>query len=67
MPCEHPWISVLAGTAERIVETPLKVCTICGALEVGDRIVSPGLQIEKVPSEEVAPEEVAPEETEEDS
>lgn len=62
MLCEHQWITVLAGTAERIVETPLKVCAICGALKVGDKIVSPGLQIEEVPSEEIAPEETAPEE-----
>ena len=56
MPCEHRWETVLAGTAEKIVEAPLKVCTICGSLKVGDRIVSPGLQIEEIAPEETAPE-----------
>ncbi|MBA7599333.1 hypothetical protein ES703_06365 [subsurface metagenome] len=51
MLCEHRWETVLAGTAEKIVEAPLKVCAICGSLKIGDRIVSPGLQIEEIAPE----------------
>jgi hypothetical protein len=49
MSCEHRFIAVLAGTAKRIRATPLKVCTVCGALKVNERIVSPGLDIEEMP------------------
>lgn len=52
MSCEHQWANVLAGTPEETTSSPLEVCMNCGALKVGDRIVTPGLKIEEMPPEE---------------
>ena len=61
MSCEHQWANVLAGTPEKTTSSPLEVCMNCGALRVGDRIVTPGLKVEEMPPEEPT-EEVGKEE-----
>ena len=63
MLCEHKWISVLAGKARNIIATPLNVCSDCGALKVGDKIISPGLEIKEIPPGETPPGETPLEET----
>ena len=66
---EHQWANVLAGTPEGTTASPLEVCMNCGALKVGDRIVTPGLKVEEMPPEEPteAVEETSPEEATEEA